>query len=547
MPDSENGLIARLKASTEQTNLLRHYGVKAIIAVVFLFVIYKFRSLTTIHVLGYSMFYSPLGVVFVGGSVLTATILWFLPPVDQNQGGSIAAKSMVFGGALVVLLILGISLGMVGGMFEKRTYAEQTMDSAVEVDTFPSVNEDNPRIAPKAVADIQTRGSVSYRQHQLGYSTISRMEDGRLAWSYSIEPDGFRNKLYENQRGVMLSDMTSMEDREMSVADAEFEHGQGMFLQRSAKWNVIKSDFWAMYYDEPIEFVHDGDPYIAYPKSGHEWHWGPIPHTTETWEGVALVHTNGTIEHLSPEEAQSSEILEGQRLYPLHTNIQKIGSLGYREGIVNQMGIIGAHKNEIEFASMPAGTGNSQPFVVDMEGERMNYVAAMEPYGETTRGLDEVWFTDARTGEMKYYGTGDDTLLGPERAIGIVRSEDSRTNWAEDGSDNGFRTVEPVPTVVDDELWWHTKVVPADNTDVTRNVFVNAHSGEAIEIHDTQAVIEFIGDADLDNATEVGTEQPTEEEQEDGVSYYIVVKDEDGNEVDRIAVRDGDETQIVQE
>ncbi|PSP27049.1 hypothetical protein BRC65_08045 [Halobacteriales archaeon QH_2_65_14] len=77
------------------------------------------------------------------------------------------------------------------------------------------MNEENARIAPRPVADVQTRGSVSYRRYRLGTSDIARMEDGRLAWSYPIQPDGLRNKLFEHQQGVFVTDMTRMEDREI--------------------------------------------------------------------------------------------------------------------------------------------------------------------------------------------------------------------------------------------------------------------------------------------------------------------------------------------
>jgi len=67
--------------------------------------------------------------------------------------------------------------------------------------------------------------------------------------------------------------------------------------------------------------------------------------------------------------------------------------------------------------------------------------------------------------------------------MGIVRSEDSQTGWASGSEGGNFQVVEPIPVVIDDQLWWHSKVVPIDQTDVTRNVFVNAHEGEAVELH----------------------------------------------------------------
>lgn len=167
---------------------------------------------------------------------------------------------------------------------------------------------------------------------------------------------------------------------------------------------------------------------------------------------------------------------------------------------------------------------------------------AMEPFGESTRGLDEVWLFDADTNERKVFSTGRETLLGPERAVGIVRSEDSRTNWAGADGDGQFKVVEPIPVVVDSQLWWHTKVSPTDNTDVTRNVFVNADTEEAIELGRTEDVVSFLNGASV-STQENGTRAEESEQTEtattasgDDIGYVIVVRDESGTVVDRIRV-----------
>lgn len=500
------------------------------------------------HAAIYRAAYSPGLLIVFGLTGGVAVLLLFTPRVGDSALESMSRKTSVLTSVFVIALVIAALYGIPAGMVEERALAEETMENSLEVEDFPAVNEENPRIAPRAVADVQTRGSVSYRQHQLGASDIARMDDGRLAWSYPIQPDPFRMQLSGHQRGVFLSDMTAMEDRELRAYDEhEFAAGQNMIFHRSADWNLKKTAYWSQYRDEPVEFVHDGEAYMAYPKTGHEWRLSPIPHTVPVWDGVGLVAQDGSIEHLSPEEAQQSEVLDGQRLYPIYNAQREASSLGYRNGIVNQMSVIGAFEGVIEPARLPSGAGNTQPFVIDLAGEEMAYVLAMEPYGDHTRGLDEVWFFKADAGETVHYATGGETLIGPERAMGIVRSEDSRTDWKAGGEDGQFQVVEPVPTVIDEELWWHSKVVPTDNTDVTRNVFVNAHGGEAVELYDTEGVIEFISGEDLeeiDDAEEVGTD-PADEQ--DDVAYYIVIYDDDGEEIDRIPVESGQEVNIEQE
>lgn len=569
MVDDDPEEILRDDESRDQRELLL-YGVKrtAVVAVVLL-VGYLTRPLW--HGLVYGIAYSPPLLILAGGGLLTALVLWYIPPerferdeparsrlfddedmdadIPFDQSGARYNKLRVFGTILVVLFAISILYSIPAGMLEQRTLAEETMADGDQIDEFPQINPDNPRVVPREVADVTTRGSVSYRQHRLGTSDIARTENGSLAWSYPIQPDGFRNQLVEHQRGVFITEMTKTVDRERTAVEEDFAVGEGMLLHRSSDWNLKKTDFWAQYNDDAVEFSHEGKPYMYYPKTSHEWHMTPLPHTTPTWDGGALVHPDGTIEHLDPEQAQEHEILDGQRLYPLTLTSDKMEALRYRNGIVNQLPVVGAHEGQVELAGLPDDADNEQPFVVDLEGERMNYVTAMEPYGADTRGLDEVWFTDAETGEFRYFGTGDqETFTGPERAMGIARSEDARTDWG-----SNFIVTEPVPVTVDGELWWHLKVTPTDFTAVTRNVFVNADTEDAVEEVDDEGIRKFLaGEVDPDDLADVGEadapeegehaddpseDDPPAEDPADDIAYVIVVTDEDGEVVDRIPIR----------
>jgi hypothetical protein len=561
---------------SDRQRLVRHLAKRTAVVVVVLGLWYVTRPLW--HGFVYSMLFSPSAAVLLGGSLLTALALWYYPPwrieADGNGGqsasvvdggddsgefpfevtpgelfgasGSRGRKLQRFTSVVAVLFVLSILVGIPAGPLEQRTLAGQTMADAAEVAEFPDANPENPRVVPRQVSDVATSGSVSYRQHRLGASDIARTENGSLAWSYAIEPDGFRNRVVENQRGVLVADMTRLDERPVEVYDEEFTYGQGMFLYRSADWRLKSTDYLAEYNDEPVEFSHDGQPYMYYPKTGHEWHLAPFPHTTPTWKGGALVHTNGTVEHLSPEEARSHPVLEGQRLYPLTLASAEMESLSYRNGIINQLPVVGAHEGEVEVAGLPDSAENSQPFVIDLEGERMSYVTALEPYGSDTRGLDEVWFVDAETGKYTYFATGREQLTGPERAMGVARASDSRTNWGEN-----FVVAEPVPITVDGELWWQIKVVPVDATDVARNVFVNANDSATVELRTDDAVRSFVAGEQVPGQSAPprnGTDGSGGDGAGDGqgdVLYYVVVTDEEGNVVERIPVRRGQDTRIV--
>lgn len=449
---------------------------------------------------------------------------------NRNRGIISRRTKIAIGVFIGIILVTGVATGYA----TELSLSDRTMENAQQIEEFPESNALSPRVVPRQVSDTQTRGSVSYRQYHLGVSDISRLPDGRLSWGYSVDPSGLRNSIYENQQGVLMADMTRTENKTIVTYNESFAIGQGMFLQRGADWNLRKGDFFALYRDDPVEFAHNGTPYAYYPKEEFNWKLTPIPHRVPVWKGGALISPNGTIEHMTPEEAQNDPRLEGQRKFPISLTRAEQESLKYRNGIINTFPEIGAHEDETEVAGLP-DTGNDQPFVMDLAGETTSYVTAREPYGADTRGLDEVWFMNSYTGDRRYYASGGQTLFGPERALGVARSEDSQTGWGEN-----FRTIEPVPVTIGDDLWWHIKVVPTDYTDVSRSVFVNAHNQNVISLQNTDRIIRLIDSGSVERESPSGGNGTISQE------YWIVVY-ENGEEVDRIRVQDGQEFHVETE
>jgi len=207
----------------------RHLAKRIALLLVACGLLYVLRP--AIHGFVYPILYSPTGLLVGGGTLVVAVGLWLAPPLKTEgrevDGGSLGLfltdsavlKLYLVGTVFGIAVVVGFVYSVPAGMVAESTLADRTMGDAERIDGLPEINADNPRIVPRAVADVQTRGSTSYRTHRLGPSDIARTEDGRLAWSYAIEPDGFRNKLLSNQRGVLLSDMTRIENRSITAYD----------------------------------------------------------------------------------------------------------------------------------------------------------------------------------------------------------------------------------------------------------------------------------------------------------------------------------------
>jgi hypothetical protein len=194
---------------------------------------------------------------------------------------------------------------------------------------------------------------------------------------------------------------------------------------------------------------------------------------------VVLVGPDGSIEDLSPAEARDHSVLEEQKLYPFELAREKVAATKYRNGIVNTFT---SHEDEIEVAPVP-GEGNDQPFLV-FTNEGPEYVVAVEPYGQA-QGLKEVWTIDGRTGEYEVYSPSR-SLFGARKATDYVRQAARTTDW------NRFTPSEPIPVVIDDQLYWEVRVVPSDSSGIAYIAFVNAQSSDVHEVSTTAEVTAFL-------------------------------------------------------
>jgi hypothetical protein len=232
-------------------------------------------------------------------------------------------------------------------------------------------------------------------------------------------------------------------------------------------------------YEDPFMVVHEDSQYIAVPYTKPEFHWLPLPYTTPEWGGVVLIDSDGEITDLSPAEAREHPVLKDQKLYPFDLAREKVAATKYRNGIVNTFT---SHEDEIEVAPVP-GEDNDQPFLVFTEGGP-EYVVAVEPYGQA-QGLKEVWTVDGRTGEYEVYRP-DQSLFGARKATDYVRQAARTTDW------NRFTPSEPIPVVIDDQLYWEVRVVPEDSSGIAYIAFVNARSTDVHEVSTTEEVTAFL-------------------------------------------------------
>ncbi|WP_435067228.1 ABC transporter permease [Haloplanus sp. C73] len=445
-------------------------GLGAVVALTALAFGWYFRP--WLHTAVYGVYTTPVLPVAAAVGVAVAVAL-------RRRLGTIADGQVGFA-VFVVVLLLGSS---VAGLFAGAELGRDTMARADTAETLPESDADRPRVVTKSVASRYASNTLNFPQYRTDGGDIT-VRNGTPYWSYALAPDGAFNHYTKRQHGTVLVDMTQ-QNAEVDTVVGDLERGIGPAFYNNYRFATLKRANYLVDYEDPFMVVHDGEQYIAVPYTKPEFHWLPVPHTTPEWGGVALIHSDGRVQDLSPSAARDHPALSEQTLYPVELTRKSVAATKYRNGIVNTFT---SHEDEVEIAPVP-GEDNDQPFVVFTE-DGPKYVVAVEPYGEA-QGLKEVWTVDARTGAYEVYSPSA-SLFGARKATDYVRQAARTTDW------NRFTPSEPVPVVVDGQLYWEVRVVPDDSSGIAYIAFVNARSSDVHEVSTTPEVTAFLQGESLD-------------------------------------------------
>ncbi len=204
-----------------------------------------------------------------------------------------------------------------------------------------------------------------------------------------------------------------------------------------------------------------------------------------------VIHADGTIEDLSPEEAGKVPYLMGNRLYPKELSVYYSTAYSYRNGIVNKWFL---HKEEIEIVSLP----QEEPVlhVPSLEGFKQMVVA--EPYGRSY-GIYKIFFFDATTGKREIIEYDQQSLLtGPIAASDYIRKEFPTFDWT------AFRLAEPRPLTVGGDLYWLLSVIPNDSAGIAATVLLNTKTNRVIRTDTKEQLLSFLSSGEVPTASAAG-------------------------------------------
>ena len=531
------------------------------------------------HWLFYSLVYRAPGLtqwLVIGGGLSAGTYVLATRSTDENQEADNGRRSrgysrpgyterawrratgdMERNQKAVFVLGLFIALGglvvgpLAGGVYANVEMADRVEGEVTHVNTLPDTDAENPRVLPKEVADEYAENSFQYQRHKLGGGDITYI-NGTPHWTYGIEPEGI-NSYVINQEGGVYVDMTS-DDSDVSVRETEFKRGQGMAVWRNHRWQVAKSNYWIEQKDTMVVPTEEGQ-YLVTPYREHdlEFRFTPLPQVYsvpeygeekngllhraavflglaeegEQYGGVKVVHPDGTIENIEPNEAADHPIVEEQRVYPYDQTRFEVESMAYKHGAVNKWFF---HDEQLEVRDAP-GDDNEQPFTVTTT-DGIKYIVAAEP-AESGSGVYQIWVADAQTGEMEMLEL-DEPETGAAAATEYVMTAIDRS---------GLYPVEPIPVVVDDQLYWQVKVLPEDGRGIKATAFVNADSTDVTMVETDDDIRAFLAGSSVDEATlgdsEGGSDEADDGGSEDSSSTLVITIEREDGSTEEITVEEG--------
>ena len=428
----------------------------------------------------------PFLVVVLAGSVL-GTYLWRVGDKDP-------AKVVA-----VVAIIAALAYLIVASPLRDLKYLDSV--EAKEIEQMPDTT--GVRFLPYDVAARFGQNTQDDSTLVLGEFEPLDNGEGGIDWVAPREPNGLYNSLAQNQDGVMVI----RPDGSAETVNQEFRRGEGMAFYRNVKWKLKREKFFAHHTNQ--YYVLDGEellgvvPYISYRFS--------FPVMVPKWGGVLIVHPDGEVENLSPEEAVRDGRFEGERLYPEEL-ARRVGDVWkYRSGYWNTWS---AHENEAQIpqidasgqqaaadpqsATLEGTSANQMPFLIPT-GEGPQWFSAAEPYGGSFsmyRGI----YVDAHSGEVTYFkpDTGS-ALIGVNKALDYAKATFPNYQW-------GLNAVilEPRPVVKDKTLYWMATITNADTAGVNQTVMVNAsEQGEVTVLETYEDVVAFVEGEDTGETVNV--------------------------------------------
>jgi hypothetical protein len=429
--------------------------------------------------------------------------------VDDEANGSVLRHLPSVGAGAAVIAGLAFLSFVLGAAF-KGPLTNRAIYNNTEYASISGLPEGGVvRLMPQEVAvQIASSGFNSPTEKLTGFRSISTPEG--LAWTAFRTPDGAFRIFSKKTQGIVTLNAESTE-RRVKPTDAELDVAPGQLLTDNLRWRLLKRHYLIDLANPVGALDREGRPIIIVPYLSYKGWLIRRP----VLGGVFVVHPDGEIEDLSPDEARKRpEITSTGRLFPdkLARRIQD--AYAYKRGIWNRFVL---HEEQTQISDTE---NNQQPYLIDFGERGTKWVTVAEPYGQAF-AANAIFLTDAVTGETEIWRVPrNDSLSGNRRAVQTVRSvsipgvvfagEDAR------GTGGRFKVVEPRPVFVRGRLLYLLSIIPENANSVSKSVVVDAERNKVVAIFDNdtdpsadEAALRYLATGALDRTSVPGaTNEP---------------------------------------
>ena len=366
------------------------------------------------------------------------------------------------------------------------------------------------RLMPQEVAvQIASSGFNSPTEKLTDFRSVVTPEG--LAWTAFRTPDGAFRIFSKKSQGFVTLNAESTE-RRVKQSDAELEIAPGQLLTDNLRWRLLKRHYLIDLANPVGALDREGRPIIIVPYISYKGWLIRRP----VLGGVFVVHPDGEIEDLSPDEARKrAEITSTGRLFPdtLARRIQD--AYAYKRGIWNRFVL---HEEQTQISDTES---NQQPYLIDFGERGVKWVTVAEPYGQAF-AANAIFLTDTVTGETEIWRVPRNaSLSGNRRAVQTVRSVSIPgvvfAGEGASGTGGRFKVVEPRPVFVRGRLQYLVSVIPENGNSVSKSVVVDAARNKVVAIFDNdtdpsadEATLRYLATGELDRAAVPGQESGTQ-------------------------------------
>lgn len=407
----------------------------------------------------------PTGWLLIVASVV---VFFVLIAKDHNTAAGIFAFVASVGLILYAILASGLM----------RWYLVKDI-SPTMLTVLPSTTE--VRYLPMPVAERFGANKVQDPRHHIG--DMDPLDTGgKLDWVAPQVPTGIWNSLTGQTDGFQIVKPNG----QVETIHQPMKYGEDMIFRDNIKWPLWRVHYTVelpeFYYIRTNDEVLTMAPYIRYVAR--------FPVRMPTWGGVFVVHADGRIEDLSPEQAIADPRFVGQRLYPELLARKIADAWAYRNGVWNAWFL---HKDQTEVPTITDET-NQMPYLLPTEKGPVWFVG-MEPYGPAY-SIFKMLFVDAHTGDLNMYEIPPEAgVTGPNRAAGYVRSAFPNYQWYSKGEKSSYGNmlaIEPKPMIKDNILWWQVSLTNVDYAGVTATALVNGSDNSVIYFNTLEEIEQFV-------------------------------------------------------